>query len=509
MTKVETLSETVEHGPGLVAREKFYLYNYFIVAIIAIGATASGMMTGVMSTALGQPTFLEYFHFNTASSQDTALIGAINGVYFGGAFFGSFNASYVADRWGRKTALMVTAFVATVCSGLIAGSVHIAMLLVFRTIAGWTSGAYITICCLSLSELAPPHHRGLMVALVGILNCLGYVISNWLGVAFYFVPAGGVQWRIPFALCCVPSLIVFGSAFFVPESPRWLVMKDRHLEAAAILNKLHCRLGDEQSQDFVRLELQQIKRQIEFERNNEISWWQMLTAKHYRRRLVLCIMTMLMAQSAGNVVIVVYGPVIYESLGFGPVAQLCLTSGYATSGMVDNFIGSFFIDKIGRVRMMIIGIVAQLVLLAIATGLIAAYAGTTNFPAQRAVVAIFWLFMLSYGALVEGAAFTYISEIWPAHLRARGSAIGIATLYLIDMVYVEASLYAFSTIGWKFYLTFLACGTVFLFIFILLAKETKGKPLEEIGKLFGDDLIVKTQDEMIKAEKEVFECENL
>ncbi|OQV04122.1 hypothetical protein CLAIMM_09060 [Cladophialophora immunda] len=502
------LSETAEHS-GVVAQEKLYLYNYAVVAVIAIGATASGMMTGIMSTALGQPTFLEYFHFDTASSQDTALIGAINGVYFGGAFFGSFNASYIADRWGRKIALLVTAFVATVCSALIAGSVHIAMLLVFRTLAGWTSGAYITVCCLSLSELAPPHHRGLMVALVGILNCLGYVISNWLGLAFYFVPAGGVQWRIPFALCCVPSLVVFVFVFFVPESPRWLVMKGRHSEAGVVLNKLHCRAGDARSHDFVRLELQQITRQIDFERNNEVSWWKMLTAKQYRWRLVLCIMTMLMAQSAGNVVIVVYGPVIYESIGFGPVAQLCLTSGYATSGMVDNFIGSFFIDKIGRVRMMVMGIIAQLVLLAIATGLIATYAGTTNLAAQRAIVAVFWLFMFSYGALVEGAAFTYISEIWPAHLRARGSAIGIATLYLIDMVYVEASIYAFSTIGWKFYLTFLACGTVFLVLFIFLAKETKGKPLEEIGRLFGDDLIVETQEDMIKAEKEVYENENL
>jgi MFS family permease len=129
---IEALEEAGTQHHGVVAREQFSFYNYIIAASVAFGVAASGMMNGMISTTLAQPSFLEYFHFVTTSSTDTPLIGAISGIYFAGAIFGTVGTSYVADRWGRKTALAVAAIVSIVCNALVAGSVHIAMLLIFR-----------------------------------------------------------------------------------------------------------------------------------------------------------------------------------------------------------------------------------------------------------------------------------------------------------------------------------------------------------------------------------------
>lgn len=145
------------------------------------------------------------------------------------------------------------------------------------------------------TELAPPRYRGLMVGLVGVMISFGYVFSNWLGVAFYFVQAGGTQWRIPFAICTAPSLLVICLLPLIPESPRWLVMKDRQSDARAVLAKLHGHHSHE-GEEFAELELKQIVAQIAYERENAISWWALFTSRRYRTRLILTIITQSMSQ---------------------------------------------------------------------------------------------------------------------------------------------------------------------------------------------------------------------
>jgi MFS family permease len=137
------------------------------------------------------------------------------------------------------------------------------------------------------------------------------------------------------------------------------------------------------------------------------------------------------------VVLVTYGPTLYESLGFNNVQQLCLTAAYTTAGAVFCYVGTFLVDRVGRVRLTIIGMVGQIIVISIVTALVAKYAGTTNHVAQRATVAMFWVFSLFYCGIVEGPTWVYISEIWPVHLRAKGTAFGVMNLYLMDLVYLE------------------------------------------------------------------------
>jgi MFS family permease len=82
-------------------------------------------------------------------------------------------------------------------------------------------GAIVTLVPLYQSEIVPPRIRGLLVGMHGVLICVGYTMSSWIGLGFYFVNASGAQWRIPLAIQCIAPLILASGVMFLPESPRW------------------------------------------------------------------------------------------------------------------------------------------------------------------------------------------------------------------------------------------------------------------------------------------------
>jgi MFS family permease len=164
-----------------------------------------------------------------------------------------------------------------------------------RFTAGVASGMYVSGIILLQSELSPPHFRGLMVGLASVAQSIGYALAGWVGVAFYFVDAGGTQWGIPFALTAVPAILALLVLIKVPESPRWLVMKGRLEEATLIIQKLHGGI-DESRHRFGALEIEQMKAQIQFEMDNSVSWWTLLTSKRFRVRALLTILVSFIAQ---------------------------------------------------------------------------------------------------------------------------------------------------------------------------------------------------------------------
>lgn len=132
-----------------------------------------------------------------------------------------------------------------------------------------------------------------------------------------------------------------------------------------------------------------------------------------------------------------YLPTITRALGFSPTAQLCISAGCLSLGIPATILGALIIDRLGRVRMIVTGTIIQVALLCIETALTAKYAGTKNRAGNSAAVAIIFLFFLTYGSFVEGSVFTYVSELFPNHLRARGVTWGISNLYLVNIAFTS------------------------------------------------------------------------
>ncbi|TPX07835.1 uncharacterized protein E0L32_010522 [Thyridium curvatum] len=435
------------------------------------------------------PSFLTYFGLDTAVNAPQ-LFGAINGLFQGGGLFGTLMAGVTGDKLGRCKAMFVACLFAITGGALQAGSVHIAMFLVARFVAGLGIGGLVMLVPLWQSEVAPPHSRGLLVGLHGVSILIGYASSAWVGFAFYFVNAGGSQWRPPLAIQCIFPLILACGLYLIPESPRWLIENDRIEQAQLILKKIHQKANNADSQEFVRREFNQIHSQLAFERTLPSSWSSIFTIPHYRKRAIIGFSTLLAGQLTGTMVINNYGPGLYKSLGHSDSASLALAAGWLTEGIVVNFLNALMLDYFGRKWLMTVGMAGCAVALLGVSILIAVYGGTTNKAGNSAAIFFLYLHLTFYGGCMDASTYVYGSEIWPTHLRAKGFAISCAGLFIGSLCLLEAAPTAFQTIGWRFYLIMMSFSIIFSVLFALYWPETKGLTLEEIAAKFGDELAI-------------------
>ncbi|RFU33289.1 hypothetical protein B7463_g3053, partial [Scytalidium lignicola] len=469
---------------GLPAlRPKTNIRNVLYILGISTGMLAGGAINAMIATTLAQPTFISYMKLD--GSNATSLIGATNGTFYAGGAIGVFFGSWAADRFGRRMAMAINAALSLICSALLAGSVNMTMFIIVRFFTGFGASQFVTLTPLYQSEISPPQWRGLMVATMGMSNVIGYNVANWTGVGFYFIPGQQIQWRMPFVIICGLCIIVLILLPFIPESPRWLIMMGRQEEAEAVVRKIHTNSHDADDQ-FVRFEINQMERQIQEERELAVSYWQMFADKKWRRRSCLCVLVGFLGQSTGVLVINNFGPFFYKSLGMNSLQQLYLAGGYNLVGFAMAVVSGFFVDRIGRVKLMVWGAIAQVGVLCIEAAIIASFQGADNKSANIAGIWAFYFYEAIYGLTWDCTQFIYVSELMPTHLRAKGVTVAIAALYFPDVGYLTATTIAFNRVGWKFFMIFIAIAPPLILLLWWWAPETKGKTLEEIGGLFGD-----------------------
>ena len=154
-----------------------------------------------------------------------------------------------------------------------------------------------------MNEVVPSHLRGALVDIHAVLLVFGYVTSAWIGLGCYFInDPKGRQWRIPLAIQTLFPLLLLSGLYWIPESPRWLVMKGRLEEAKAILDRLHSNKSDPDN-SYARTEFYQIQKQIIIDRTLDNSWMHMLKKPSYRKRCLLAVGTTGIIQCSGVLVI--------------------------------------------------------------------------------------------------------------------------------------------------------------------------------------------------------------
>lgn len=121
------------------------------------------------------------------------------------------------------------------------------------------------------AELAPPKIRGMMVGMNGINISIGYALPVYVALGFFHVDNQTAQWRAPLGLALFFPLLMIGVCFVVPESPRYLLLRDRAEEARDIVLKLHGGHGDA-GHDFAHLEFSQMAEQAIEDRQNQPCW---------------------------------------------------------------------------------------------------------------------------------------------------------------------------------------------------------------------------------------------
>lgn len=316
----------------------------------------------MIAGSFGEPTFIEKFLSGPdASARTDGIIGGFvfpkvvciqsaNYVhpssFLGGAIIGSVVQSLISSAWGRRAATGVAAFLFILGNSLDAGAVHISMFIVGRVIAGVAGGMTISNCPVYMSEISPPHTRGLLVGLQGVCIVWAYIICSALALGFSFVTYE-YQWRLNYIVHVAFSVLLLVSIFFLPESPRWLAEQGRFEEAAAILQRLHKTKSDPNGK-IANAEMVQIKAQVELEQHLPHGYLHILKSPSLRKRFICTALVWTMGQSTGINVIATLTPTLFASLGFDTTLQLGLSVVWTVCLQVGCIINVSLLDRVGR-----------------------------------------------------------------------------------------------------------------------------------------------------------------
>lgn len=268
----------------------------------------------------------------------------------GGGLLGAIIQAPISNRFGRRIATGSAAILTIVSGALQAGSVHIAMFIVARLLCGIGAGIVITNCPVYMSEISPPHIRGMLVGNHAISIVYAYIFSSLMALAFNYVDAP-YQWRLQFVLLTFFGLVLLASLVALPESPRWLCEVGRHDEAWQVLQHLH-QSKDDPDSHIASAEMAQIRAQIETERSMPRGYMHILRAPHLRHRAICSILTWIMGQSTGILVIANLTPVFFGQLGYGVVLQLGLSVVWTVCALLGCYVNAILMDRVGRVKLL-------------------------------------------------------------------------------------------------------------------------------------------------------------
>lgn len=450
-------------------------FVYFICIVSAMGGLLFGYDWVVIGGA--KPFYELYFGItDSASQQGLAMTVALLGCLIGAMVCG-----WLADRIGRKKLLIGSALVFLFSSIATGAMSTFNSFLIARFFGGIGIGIASGLSPMYIAEVAPSHIRGKLVSLnqmTIVLGILAAQITNWLiadPIPAEFTSAdiaaswnGQMAWRWMFWAAAVPSVAFLVLAFFIPESPRWLVLKARNAEASSVLS----RIG---GMEYAQAELAAVTAANQADAQQ--GGLRMLFSKPMHKVLIIGIVIAVFQQWCGTNVIFNYAQEIFQSAGYavGDVLFNIVITGVAN--VLFTILAIYTIDKLGRKALMIMG----------ASGLCGIYAilgvcyyfHVTGIGMVILVVAAIACYAMTLGP----CTWVLLAEIFPNRVRAIAVAtstfalwVGSATLtYTFPLL--NNALGSYGT----FWIYSAVCLAGLLFCIFML-PETKGKSLEQLEK---------------------------
>ena len=308
-----------------------------------------------------------------------------------------------------------------------------------------------------LAEIAHPQHRARLTTIYNCLWNVGALLVAWIAFGTNFVQSDW-SWRVPALLQAIPSIIQLAFIFWVPESPRYLIAKDRHEEALAMLAKYHAN-GDVNNAT-VQFEYREIKETLalEFEASKTSSYADFFRTKGNRYRFVVLISLGIFSQWSGNAIISNYASKLYDSAGITDSTQkLGLSAGQTCMSLIVSLSMAMLVDKFGR-RPMFLAATGGMFCTFIFWTLTAALYEEKNAPgANYAMLFFIWIFSVFYSLAWSGLLVGYSIEILPYKLRAKGLMVMNLTVQAALTLNAYANPVAFQALEghtWKLYLIY-------------------------------------------------------
>ena len=453
-------------------------YLVFLSVVAALGGFLFGYDTAVISGTIAQVT--EQFRLDALQQGwyvGCALVGSIIGVLFAGI---------LSDKFGRKFTMILSAILFSTSAIGCAVSVDFNQLVVYRIIGGVGIGVVSIISPLYISELAVAQYRGRLVSLyqlavtIGFLGAylvnyqlLGYSTSNpdivtgWWSLIFVTE-----VWRGMLGMEILPALLFFIIIFFIPESPRWLILKGREEKATNILERIYTSSKD------ALFQLAETKSVLSSESKSE---WKLLLQPGIRKAVIIGVCIAMLGQFMGVNAVLYYGPSIFENAGLAGGDSLFYQVLVGLVNTLTTVLALVIIDKIGRKKLVYYGVSGMVIsLILIATYFIYG----ESWGISSIFLLVFFLFYVFCCAVsICAVVFVLLSEMYPT--RVRGFAMSIAGFALWIGTYLIGQLTPWMlqnlTPAGTFILFAIMCVPYMLIVWKLV-PETTGKSLEEIER---------------------------
>ncbi len=428
---------------------------------VTITAAAIGVIygydTGVIAGAL---LFIpKEFDLSTSETSSIATAVAL------GMIVGALAAGRLADAIGRRLTMVGISAGYVVFAALSAVSPNLAWLDTSRFFLGVTIGLSLVVAPVFIAESSPARSRGSMLVSYQVATVAGIMLAYFVGYAL----AGSGQWRWMLGVSAFPALGVGLLVARLPDSPRWYVMKGRREEARRTLTLVDPEADPDE-------EVAAIDEALRAESGGRLV--EMLR-KPYLRATVFVVALGFLVQITGINAIVYFTPLIFQKVGLTGNEALLLVPGLIQgAALVATLVALRLVDRIGRRRVLLIGISAMMLANAL---MIAVFAiGLSSGVSALAFVGVLLFtcgFDFGFGAMV----WVYSSESFPGRLRSAGASAMLSADLIGNLLIAQFFLGTLGRIGgvatFSMFLVLAAVSFVFVLVF---APETRGRPLEAI-----------------------------
>lgn len=425
---------------------------FCMVICAGLGGILYGYDVGVYSGVL--PYLRSTFHLSTNQ------IGIIGGAMFGGGLLGTLISGYLADRWGRRTLIVIASLFFLLGIGLILLASSFLFILVARTILGIGVGIIAVSVPAYLNEVAPKRWRGRSVSMFQLFLTLGILLAYIVGR--YFEVSG--NWKGNFVVILFPTFMLLITMLLLPESPRFLILKNKINKAKKILRQAH-------STEEAELEIQEILMSTRLD-----SGWKTLFSKALFFPLFIAVFVGIFNQLTAINAFLQYAPDIFQESGF--LSHASAMNSTIILGLI-NFIGTIaaltLVDQWGRRRLLKLGtggIVIAYAFLALATPM-----QCPPLVSLIGLVGFVFSFAIGPGVVVWLA----ISELFPTEVRGKGIAVALFANSLTAWLITSTFLQLKEKLGLSgMYWLFSGLTLIYFLVTSRWLHETKQKSLEEV-----------------------------
>lgn len=450
--------EQYEYIGARLDRLPFSNFHFRIFGIISLGLLLTGFLSYSGNVVLAKLV--------SNGWSNNYLNAAFTSALMFGYFIGSLSGGFIGDYLGRRKAFRVNLLIVGISATAASFVPNMYWLIFFRALMGTGMGALIMVGYASFTEFIPPAVRGKWSARLSFVGNWSPMLSAAIGV----VVIACFSWRAMFLLGGVGMLLAwYLSGKYLIESPRWLAGKGQQDQAEKHLLDVEQQIEKEK-----KITLPTYINSGESSRLTAVndSFWLLFKGQMLRRTLVA--ITVLIAMNISLYTITVWIPTIFVNTGFDVTKSLLMTAIIMIGAPVGIFIAALVIDRFprrlfGSSLLIIIAILGYFYSIQTQEWAILSYG----------LVMIFFLYMY-----VCFASAVYVPELWPTHLRLRGSGFVNAVGRIVAV---------FTPYGVAVLLTQYGSVTVFMVLGVLLVVcalilfcfgiETRRVSLEEISNL--------------------------